>query len=234
MSPDLDAPRAAATGGEPGPIHLISASAGSGKTHRLVNELEDAITRELVPVRPEAIIATTFTVKAAAELRERVRSRLLEKGHVEQAQRLGAARIGTVNSICAQLVTDFAFDLGISPESQGLDEAAAEQAFAHALSSLVSVSREEDGQTVTTSSGAGAALMELTERWPGLDWLKDVQTIAARARENALTPDALRTCAQRSADALLGYLGPTAPDGEALDRALERALDGFLAAPHDG
>jgi len=64
-------------------IHLISASAGSGKTHRLVDELERAITRPDDPVRPEAIIATTFTVKAAAELRERVRSRLLELGHVE-------------------------------------------------------------------------------------------------------------------------------------------------------
>jgi ATP-dependent exoDNAse (exonuclease V) beta subunit len=233
VSPGRDAPRPAATGGEPGPIQLISASAGSGKTHRLVNELEQAITRAQDPVRPEGIIATTFTVKAAAELRERVRSRLLEKGHVEQAQRLGAARIGTVHSICAQLVTDFAFDLGISPESRGLDEAAADQAFAHALSSLVSVAREEEGRAITSSSDAGAALMELTERWPGLEWLKDVQAIAVRARENALAPEALRDCAPRSADALLGYFGPAAADGEALDRALELALGEFLAVPHD-
>ncbi len=236
MSPERDVVRPATNGGEPGPIHLISASAGSGKTHRLVNELEQAITRERDPVRPEAIIATTFTVKAAAELRERVRSRLLEKGHVEEAQRLGAARIGTVNSICAQLVTDFAFDLGRSPETQGLDEAGAEQAFQHALSSLVSVSSEADGRTVATVSGPGAALTELSERWPSLqgeEWLKDVQTIAARARENALTPDALRACAQRSAEALLGYLGPAAPDGEALDRALERALEDFRPTPND-
>ena len=233
MSPDRAAPRPAAAGGEPGRIQLISASAGSGKTHRLVNELEQAIMREQDPVRPEAIIATTFTGKAAAELRERVRSRLLEKGHVEQAQRLGAARIGTVNSICAQLVTDFAFDLGISPESRGLDEAAAGQAFAHALSGLVSVAREEAGRAITSSSAAGAALMELAERWPGLDWLEDVQAIAVRARENALMPDAVRACAPRSADALLAYFGPVAADGEALDRALEQALGEFLAAPHD-
>lgn len=164
MSPDRAAPQSVISGIEPGPIHLISASAGSGKTHRLVDELEGAITRERDPVRPEAIVATTFTVKAAAELRERVRSRLLEKGQVEKAQRLGAARIGTVNSICGQLVTDFAFDLGISPESRVLDEAAAAEAFAHALSGLVSMTREEDGRAVTTSSAAGAALIELTER----------------------------------------------------------------------
>lgn len=232
MSPDRAAPHPAATDGGPVRIQLISASAGSGKTHRLVNELEQAILRETDPVRPEAIVATTFTGKAAAELRERVRSRLLEKGHVEQAQRLGAARIGTVNSICAQLVTDFAFDLGISPESWGLDEAAAGLAFAHALSSLVSVARDEEGHPTSSSSAAAAALMELTERWPGLDWLEDVRAIAVRARENALLPDALRACAPRSAQGLLAYFGPAA-DGEVLDRALERALDDFLAAPHD-
>ncbi len=55
-------------------IHVISASAGSGKTHRLVDALERAITSVENPVRPEAVIATTFTVKAAAELRERVRA----------------------------------------------------------------------------------------------------------------------------------------------------------------
>ena len=75
-------------------IHLISASAGSGKTHRLVDALERAITSVENPVRPEAVIATTFTVKASAELRERVRARLLEGGLVAQAQRLAMARIG--------------------------------------------------------------------------------------------------------------------------------------------
>ena len=66
---DGSAPPSAALGA----IHLISASAGTGKTHRLVDELEHAITRESNPVRPEAVIATTFTVKAAAELRKSVR-----------------------------------------------------------------------------------------------------------------------------------------------------------------
>ena len=68
-------------------IEIVSASAGSGKTYRLVEVLVKAITHPEAPVRPEAVIATTFTVKAASELRERVRLRLLEHGLVAEAQR---------------------------------------------------------------------------------------------------------------------------------------------------
>ncbi len=219
----------------PGAIHVVSASAGSGKTHRLVDELERAITSDKAPVRPEAVIATTFTVKAAAELRERVRSRLLEAGHVEKAQRLGAARIGTVNSVCSQLVSDFAFELGLSPEVLVLDEPAANEAFRRALSSVVSERRDDgDARVVTTASDAGAALMELTERWPGLSWLEDVRTIAAKARENRMSPAALRACAPRSVEGLLGCFGPAAKDGTALERALAQAAAAFVKGPLDG
>jgi ATP-dependent helicase/nuclease subunit A len=218
----------------PGAIYLVSASAGSGKTHRLVDELEKAITSDRNPVRPEAVIATTFTVKAAAELRERVRSRLLEKGHVEEAQRLGAARIGTVNSVCSQLVSDFAFELGLSPEVQVLDETAADGAFRRALSRVVSDRAEDGDDSVVTSAGdAGAGLAELTERWPGLNWLEDVRKIAAKARENKMSPAAIRACAPRSAEALLGYFGPPAKDGAAVERALAKAVGEFVKGPLD-
>jgi len=216
--------------GDPGPILLISASAGSGKTHRLVTELEQAITREQNPVRPEGIVATTFTVKAAAELRERVRSRLLEAGHVDKAQRLGAARIGTVNSICGRLVTDFALELGISPETQILDEAATTAAFEHALSSVVGVSRARDGEDSDSGAtgGVSATLTELTERWKDLNWLGDVRTIASRARTNAMTPEMLRRSATRSIDGLLGCFGPAAAKGDGLERKLLKALGEFV------
>ncbi len=217
----------------PGPIHMISASAGTGKTHRLVNELEAAITAPHAPVRPEAVVATTFTVKAAAELRERVRSRLLEKGHVDLAQRLGAARIGTINSVCGHLVTDFAFDLGISPETEVLDEEAASEAFRRALAGLVSIRRDDGDGAVTACSKTAAELMTVAERFYDLDWLDDVKEIAGHARANRIVPDELRACAARSADALLAYFEDKAGDAAAIEAALEQALEAFLASPLD-
>ena len=53
-----------------GQITFISAGAGSGKTHRLTELLHHELTSG--SVRPAGIMATTFTKKAAAELRERV------------------------------------------------------------------------------------------------------------------------------------------------------------------
>jgi ATP-dependent helicase/nuclease subunit A len=217
----------------PGAIRLISASAGSGKTYRLVEELEKAITRDHGAVRPEAVVATTFTVKAAAELRERVRSRLLEAGRVEAAQRLGAARIGTVNSVCAQLVGDFAFELGLSPEVQVLDETAAESAFNRALSFVVSAAGGDRDAAGAGAPSAGASLVALAGRWPRFDWASDVRQVAQRARENGLGAEEVRACGARSAKTFLAYFGPVGADGRAVERALEQALAAFLNGPID-
>ena len=48
------------------PVQVISASAGSGKTSRLARHLAEEICEGRV--RPEAVVAVTFTVKAAAPL----------------------------------------------------------------------------------------------------------------------------------------------------------------------
>ena len=72
---------------------IISAGAGSGKTYRLATEMVQILKEGAV--RANGIIATTFTRKAAAELQERVRVRLLEEGLSEQADQLANALIGT-------------------------------------------------------------------------------------------------------------------------------------------
>ncbi len=57
------------------PHFLVRASAGTGKTHRLV---EHFLTLLLAGVEPERVLATTFTRKAAGEILDRVLGRLLE------------------------------------------------------------------------------------------------------------------------------------------------------------
>jgi len=64
-------------------LKIISAGAGSGKTYRLTQEMAQLLMpTEQGPsaVRASGILATTFTNKAAAELKERVRIKLLEEG----------------------------------------------------------------------------------------------------------------------------------------------------------
>ena len=54
---------------------IVPAGAGSGKTHKIRETLSDWVERGLV--RPERILAVTYTEAAAAELRGRIRSGLL-------------------------------------------------------------------------------------------------------------------------------------------------------------
>ena len=49
-----------------GPVRVVTASAGTGKTHRLVTEVRDAVSAN-PPTPAAAILATTFTTRAAAE-----------------------------------------------------------------------------------------------------------------------------------------------------------------------
>ena len=58
-------------------VDIVTASAGTGKTYHLTSMIEE---ETIAGRKPETILATTFTIKAAEELRERIRGRLLEKG----------------------------------------------------------------------------------------------------------------------------------------------------------
>lgn len=101
-------------------VEFVRAGAGSGKTTYLTGLLASRL--EDGTARATGVIATTFTVKAATELRERARATLLKKGRLDLAAAVGQARIGTINSVCGQLIQRFCFELGVSPDQQVLDE----------------------------------------------------------------------------------------------------------------
>src|SRR5581483_9912781 len=78
-----------------GPL-LILAGAGSGKTRVITHRVAHIITTRHVP--PSAVLAVTFTNKAAAEMRERI-SALLEDVSLESAP-----NVSTFHSFCVRLL----------------------------------------------------------------------------------------------------------------------------------
>lgn len=194
-------------------IEIISASAGSGKTYRLAELLEQLVRDNRV--RPDAILATTFTRKAAAELQERVRTKLLAAELATQAQQLSVSRIGTVNSVCGELLTDFAFDLGISPGQKVIEEEAVSGVINRALSRVIdkTVSKE---------------LWRLKQVIPGLKSRKIIESIIAKARANDLGGKELIKCGQKSVEEFLVLLGDPVTDGAMLDQALVDGMERFL------
>ena len=101
-------------------IKYISASAGSGKTYRLTEELTKAI--KSGAVEPENVILTTFTKAAASEFKEKAKAMLYEKGLVLEADRLDQALIGTIHSVAESLILKYWYVLGLSPSINPIAE----------------------------------------------------------------------------------------------------------------
>lgn len=95
-------------------VTYINASAGSGKTYRLTHQLAELIKDR--KVKPDQIVMTTFTVKAANEMKEEAKKVLYEEGLFTQAAQLDQAMIGTIHSVANSLIRKYWFFLGLSPD----------------------------------------------------------------------------------------------------------------------
>ncbi len=87
-----------------GPL-LIIAGAGSGKTRVITQKIVFLITK--LQIKPEKILALTFTKKAASEMRQRVEKEI-KPGNSN-------AWIGTIHSFCAEVLRANALISGLNP-----------------------------------------------------------------------------------------------------------------------
>lgn len=177
-------------------IDLIKASAGSGKTYTLMTLLSQSIASG---VRPEGLLATTFTVKAAAELQSRIRQKLLSGSNPELASQVFDGLIGTVNGVCGQLLGEYAIESGLSPALDVLPDENADVIFNAAIHSVMELYADELEQTASRLE-----LNPLKENSYGKtsDWRKDVHFIVNLARSNRIDKDGLLECAEKSCKAL--------------------------------
>lgn len=118
--------------------HLISVSAGagSGKTRVLVERYLRLLGIRADPdrprYRPDEIVAITFTRKAAAEIKGRIREELLAlRGDADaeaaaladQAlEHLVRARVGTIDSFFAEVLREYSLEAGLDPGFTVLQE----------------------------------------------------------------------------------------------------------------
>ena len=132
---------------------IVEAGAGTGKTYALVSRVIALVKAgpQHGGARMEHIVAITFTEAAAAELSERIRSRmeqLLDASHPDNAgdllfplsgdererltvaiEELDQATIQTIHSFAGQLLRERPMDVGLPPGWLQLDALAASQRF---------------------------------------------------------------------------------------------------------
>ncbi|MFT5801992.1 MAG: ATP-dependent helicase/nuclease subunit A, partial [Nonlabens sp.] len=205
------------------PIKIISAGAGSGKTYRLTEEMVALLEDEKSGVRANGIIATTFTNKAAAELQERVRVRLLEKGMAEKANELTNALIGTVHGLGVKLLKRFAFEAGVSPE---VDIIADEDQQVLFNKSLAAILTEERIIAIQQSSERLGMTAEEADQWRKL--VKDLTDVA---RSNDFSIPVLEKSKKLSYESFLPLLGePSVNSPEFFNERLLKLLTDAVTA----
>ncbi|MEO1258382.1 MAG: UvrD-helicase domain-containing protein [Bacteroidota bacterium] len=164
-------------------LKIISAGAGSGKTYRLTQEMVGLLSGE--SVRASGIIATTFTNKAAAELQERVRVKLLEEGLTREANDLSNALIGTVHGLGVKLLKRFAFEAGVSPEVDIIAEEDQQLMFNQSLATVLTNERVVEMELLSERLGLKKSAFNIT------DWRKVLKDLTEVARSNGFSKDVL-------------------------------------------
>jgi ATP-dependent helicase/nuclease subunit A len=209
-------------------IKVISAGAGSGKTYRLMNELSGVLGRG---VGVGSIMATTFTNKAAAELRERVMAKLLESGQREQAAALGHALIGTVHSLGMTLMGRFALEIGASPDQRVIPDGLRERLFNKAIEDLLDEATIRQIDKLYDKLLPGNKMDDKSE----LPWKKDIQALSDQMRLMRLDRAQVSQSLERSLAGMRRLLGPTFDDTQRFGAdAMQALLDEALGQRHAG
>ncbi|MCM3879353.1 MAG: UvrD-helicase domain-containing protein [Vicinamibacterales bacterium] len=142
--PDADARERAVD-----PLHnvVLEASAGTGKTHVLVERYLNLLRHG---VDPANILAITFTRKAAAEMRARILTELrrraespLEDGALWRTvrERSGDIAIGTIDAFCLSLLHEFPLEANLDPGFEMADETQVPRLMEEALDRALDISR---------------------------------------------------------------------------------------------
>ena len=200
---------------------FLSAGAGSGKTRVLVERFVRAVCDDGVAV--ERILAITFTEKAAAELKGRLRKAFIDRGERDHARAAEAAFISTIHGFCARLLRAHSLAAGLDPEYGVLAETDAGRlqyaAFDGALEDFLNDAREEDR-------------VDLVASYTPDKLRKMVLTVHARLRASGQrhpelpepplppAPAGEREALERAIGAALGELAEA--DGAMVERAREK------------
>ncbi|MET0726924.1 MAG: UvrD-helicase domain-containing protein [Acidimicrobiales bacterium] len=146
---------------------FVEAGAGSGKTTALVSRVVALVASGTVELA--ALAAITFTEKAGAELRDRVRQKLQERATSAEAPpadaercrvalgQLDGAAIGTLHSFAQRVLTEHPVEARLPPRLTVLDEVSSGIAFdrrwAHTLDELLAAPALERTLLLLTAAG---------------------------------------------------------------------------------
>ena len=149
---------------------VVTAGAGTGKTRVLVERYLALLESH----RIGEIAAVTFTDAAAAEMRERVRREVMNRDDLKHHRKeLDRAVIGTIHSLCLQILREHPVEAGMDPAAVVLSEDEAELELLRACAEALEASAQEGrGLVALQEMGVfevGRALPEMVRRRDEVD-----------------------------------------------------------------
>ncbi|NRT16975.1 ATP-dependent exoDNAse (exonuclease V) beta subunit [Flavobacterium sp. 28A] len=162
-------------------ITFIYAGAGSGKTHTLTEKLLKWV--QAHPGQANQVLFTTFTKKAANEIKERAQTRLLEHQMFDEAQQLNEAFIGTIDSVGYQFVKKYWYILGLSPEIQEISDNQKDSFFA---SSIALVPTEQELLKINSLCSEFNFTTGLFSSFNPNQWQTDVKSLVDKCLINQI------------------------------------------------
>ena len=146
----------------------MEAGAGSGKTTALVARVVALLD---AGIAMENIAAITFTEKAAAELKNRLRQRLSESGqHTEALDQLDGAAITTLHGFALRILSQHALEAGLPPRIEVSPLDAFEDRWEEMLHHLLHSPEQQDALGLGLIMGVNAGHLHnlaqtLDENW---------------------------------------------------------------------
>lgn len=137
---------------------MVSAGAGSGKTFTLTQRIAYALSEGGPDASPlqsiDQVMAITFTKKAAAELKSRIKRQLAGMGLVEEALKVDDAWISTIHGMCSRVLREHALELGIDPAFSVISETESKCYYDEAFD--IVIKRIQGGNDVALKSFVGS------------------------------------------------------------------------------
>src|SRR5437667_7216852 len=201
---------------------VVWASAGTGKTRKLVDVYLELLERGMDPGR---IVAVTFTERAAAEMRDRIRSALAgRQGRWTAAiSSLAAAPISTIHGFCGILLRQHGIVLGIDPSFSVLDEQQSLDLAREAARETIRqeiLSGNEDAENLFRDFGLNELVDTLVSAGGWLNSLgQDADWLLARVQDQEKTAADLE---QQIGDEIRRYGGSFEAIGERFDELESR------------
>lgn len=209
---------------------LVSAAAGAGKTSVLVERVLRQVTSPDNPLDLERLLVVTFTEKAAAEMKQRVRAALeaaasesKNPGMRRQLALLDRAQISTIHAFCLRVLRRYFYKVDLDPAFRVLDADEAELLRLDAAAELF-----EDLYDDETSRGE--VFRALVERYGGKGIDEGLQSALLRlhdfARTQPSTEEFLRNAGSKARGADMAWLTCLVASAQSdVERALELAAE---------